>query len=112
MFLFEKDISEADSKLKDQLKKCQDAKKVVFDIDKEPEKYLPHQLDNMLSNLEEIEEKVNSNRDRLAKADVTVKAKIDDLQKLLESSDSKKEMLGLIDELSTDINSDLVKLQD
>ena len=111
VFLFEKEITEADGKLKDQLKKCQDAKKVVFDIDKEPERYLPHQLDNMLSNLEEIEEKVNSNRDRLTKADASVKAKIDDLQKLLESSDSKKELLGLIDELSTDVNTDLVKLQ-
>lgn len=29
----------------------------------------------------------------------------------MESSDSKKEMLALIEELSTDINDDLVKLQ-
>ena len=38
--------------------------------------------------------------------------KIGDLQKLLESSDSKKEMLALIDELGVDALQDIEKLDD
>lgn len=72
---------------------------------------MPHQMDNMLSNLDEIEEKVISHKDKISGTEGTIKTKIDDLQKLLESSDSKKEMLTLIEELSSDIKDDLDKLQ-
>jgi hypothetical protein len=41
-FIFEKDLSEADAKLKEQAKRRNDAKKAVQDIEKEPEKFLPH----------------------------------------------------------------------
>ena len=66
----------------------------------------------MIINLEEIGEKIGMIKDKIDNIDNTIKVKIDDLQKLLESSDSKAEMLALIEELSTDIDQDSIKLQD
>jgi len=54
LYIFERDLVEADLKIKDQKKKRADAKKVIEDINKAPEKFNPTQLDNMLANLEEI----------------------------------------------------------
>jgi hypothetical protein len=91
-FLFEKDLTDTDHKLKDLHKKTNDAKKAAMDINKNPEKYLPQQLDNMLQNLDELSEKSNASKDKFSNVDKSILQKIDDLQKLLETSDSKKEL--------------------
>ena len=54
----------------------------------------------MLLNLDEINDKVNSNKEKIANTDKTIQQKVKDLTTLLENSDSKKEMLSQIEEMN------------
>ena len=112
LYIFDRDLTEIEQKVKDQKKKRADAKKVIIEIDKAPEKYSLAQIDNMLLNLEEIQDKVNKTGDKVKNTESTIQTKIKELEKLLESSDSKKEILLEIDELNSEIEDDLVKLKD
>lgn len=111
-FIYEKELTDTDHKLKDLNKKLNDARKVAADIGKNSEKYLPQQLDNMLQNLDELSEKAASTKERFLGIDKTILQKIEDLQKLLENSNSKHELQSLVEETYGELKDDLVKLKE
>lgn len=65
----------------------------------------------MLQNLDELSEKAASTKDKFHSIDKTILQKIEDLQKLLETSDSKKELQNLVEETYAELKDDLVKLK-
>lgn len=95
--VYEKDLSDIDNKLKDYKRKKGEAKKAIDEIEKNPNKFTPSQIDNMLTNLDDIQEKSKNNDEKMINTNKVIESKIQDLEKLLENNESKKTLLANID---------------
>ena len=66
----------------------------------------------MLINLDDIQEKSKNNDEKMINTNKVIESKIQDLQKLLESNESKKTLLANIDQLLFELDDDLENLKD
>ena len=58
-------MTDPDAKTKDLKKKKNDAKKVLDDITKAPQNFTPNQIDNLLVNLDDLDEKCDALNDKI-----------------------------------------------
>ena len=74
--VYEKDLSDIDNKLKDYKRKKGEAKKAIDEIEKNPNKFTPSQIDNMLTNLDDIQEKSKNNDEKMINTNKVIESKI------------------------------------
>lgn len=104
--LLDQELLDIDGKLKEQQKKKAEARKVLESILKSPESITPNQIDNLLADLDLIKEKFGNNDQNMRTIDGKIDRKIKDLDKMLTSSDSKKEIIEAINELNLEMDED------
>ena len=66
----------------------------------------------MLVNLDDIQEKSKANDDKIVNTNKIIEKKIDDLEKLMESNESKKTLLANIDQLTFELDDDIENLRE
>ena len=66
----------------------------------------------MLINLDDIQEKSKNNDEKMINTNKVIESKIQDLEKLLESNESKKTLLANIDQLLFELDDDLENLKE
>lgn len=109
-FQIEKDIDDHEQRVKDLKKKKTDAKKVLDEITKNTGNFTVSQIDNLLNNLDDIQERANNVDDKLNATNALVERKIQDLEALLQSSSEKRELVAQIQESSLEVDDDLNNL--
>ena len=112
LYLFDRDLAEVENKVTDHKKKRGEARKHIEELDKAPDQFQPGQIDNLLSNLEEITDRVGNTSQKLAKTDATITSKIKAFEDLLQTFDSKKEILGEVTELKSELQQDFKNVQE
>mmetsp|Transcript_41795 Transcript_41795/g.63835 ORF Transcript_41795/g.63835 Transcript_41795/m.63835 type:complete len:134 (+) Transcript_41795:3176-3577(+) len=110
--LMEKDFADVEHKFKDIKGRKQEARKLLDEILKNPQKYTPVQIDNLLLNLDEHREKVETQEDKITNASDQIDKKIKDLEDLLQSQNDKQSVKLQIDELNKDIDDDQANLKE
>ena len=110
--IFDEELLELDGKIKDLRKKKAEARKVLYDILRTPDSLNPNQIDGLLQDLDEIKDKFGSTDQKLRSHDDKVDRKIKDLDKMLTSSDSKKELMANIEEMEGELKDEFSNLKE
>lgn len=96
----EREINDVDSKLNDLKKKRNDSKRLLEEIKKQPSKYTPSQIDQLLGTLQDTQEKNAGLNDKADQQEDDVDQRLNDLNALLNSSQRRKQLQNDIDGLT------------
>lgn len=108
-------VGELDAKLTDQKRKKTEARRQMDDMLKGmqgQQKFKPSQLDGVLSTLDELKDKNGWIAEKLQSAEGKMENKLQELDDLVSSCDTKQELQQSISEAETEIEEDLTNLRE
>lgn len=76
-------------KLRETRIKKNDAQQALEKIQKNPQAFSPNQIDNLLTNLEEIKDKCDGIEDKMVGAETNLEAKISDMDTFIKNSEDR-----------------------